>query len=372
MDSFGDSGTEIPFPSQTIYWGEGSHPASPPPAATQPEAYARPAGQEAELHGSHDPWPHDQEERGKAEAPGDAAGGTPDLMAHLDTVRRLLQRQPMGLITDIDGTLSHIITTPGAAKITPAIRQALGALSRRMTVVLVTGRDVAAARSIIGLTSVIYAGNHGAEWWEGGKVTVVPEAEPFVRRVHALARAAKGKKGIAPKSGLVVEDKGLSLAVHYRQAPDSEAARDGILEFLARAPEARDFPVREGKMVVEVLLPLEIDKGMALKWVVEDRGLRSALVLGDDTTDVDSFRMLAQLRRSSDLQGLSVAVLGIATPDDLLSVADYELADPGAVELFLTWLVEEVGRAPSSAGHPAARSAHLPADDQPGDDTDGE
>lgn len=97
-------------------------------------------------------------------------------------------------------------------------------------------------------------------------------------------------------------------------------------------------------MVIEVRLPIEANKGTALKRVVEQRGLRSALVLGDDLTDLDSFNMLAQLQEETALQGLAIAVLAASTPAELLAAADYALADAEVVEIFLSWLADEAGQ----------------------------
>ena len=260
-------------------------------------------------------------------------------MEHREEVRRLLRRPPTGLFVDIDGTIAALVATPDAVRLTPTVRRALAVLSRNLVVVVLTGRQVAPARALVGLDSITYVGNHGLEWWEDGITRTLPEAVPFIPQVHALAGALK--EGLASLSGLVIEDKESSLSVHYRLARDPEVARDAILEFLTKAPESRGLTLREGKLMVEVRLPIPVDKGTALRWVVERRALRSALVLGDDSTDLDAFQAVSRLREESDFVGVAVAVIGEDAPFQLVDLSDYHLLNTNSVESFLEWLSEQ-------------------------------
>src|SRR5690606_38430441 len=137
-----------------------------------------------------------------------------------------LRHPPYALFVDIDGTLARINPNPNAVAITSALRQALNTISRTMHVVALTGRDVAAARNIIGLNSITYVGNHGLEWWEKGSAYVVPEAQPYVRTMNEIARIAKRR--LQNVDGLLIEDKGPTLSFHYRAAIDQEASRRAI------------------------------------------------------------------------------------------------------------------------------------------------
>lgn len=340
-EEFDLEGIEIPFPHRTIYWGVDSHPRAEPGPYTR--GVSRTAVEDLESITQPEPWAMEAvDEAAVPEVDGAAARPAVNLMAHLDVVRHLLKSPPTGLFTDIDGTLARIAPSPKLAKITPAAREALGDLSRQMTVSVLTGRDVESARAFLGLTSVIYHGNHGIESWERGSTSVLPEAQASKRQIQRLFKSARSKLG--PKVGVLLEDKAVALAFHYRQASDPESAREAIMDFLAQSPDSKDLVVYEGKMVVEVHVPVTSNKGTSLKSVVEGKGLRSALVLGDDHTDVDSFKVLAQLRREGVLQGVCVAVLGSNTPPDLLGVADYTLADTESVEVFLMWLARELSR----------------------------
>ena len=268
-----------------------------------------------------------------------AAPGPPDLLDHLDAVRRLAGHRPMGLFVDVDGTIAPIAPTPEQATVSPAIRLALAALSREATVVALTGRDTASARRVVGVAEIAYAGNHGMEWWEDGTATVDPLVQPYVGRIHRLA--AHVASGLADEPGVLLEDKGPSLAVHYRLAADPAAVRERVLAVLGGPDGAGGLTLREGKMLIEVLPPVAVNKGTAIARTVERRALASVLVLGDDTTDVDAFEAVRGLRDGGVVEALAVAVSDDA-PEALLAAADYRLADPAAVETLLTWLVGEL------------------------------
>lgn len=265
--------------------------------------------------------------------------GLPDLLDNLDAVRRLTGHRPMGLFLDVDGTIAPIVPTPEQATVSPAVRRALAALAGELSVVVLTGRDTASARRVVGVEAIAYAGNHGMEWWEDGTATVEPLAEPYVGRIHRIA--VHLGSALAGEPGVLLEDKGPSLAIHYRLAADPAAVRERVLAVLGGPEGAGGLPVREGKMLIEVLPPVAVNKGTAIARTLERRHLASVLVLGDDTTDVDAFEAVRELRAAGAVEeALAVAVSGDA-PERLLAAADYRLADPAAVETLLTWLVGE-------------------------------
>ena len=262
----------------------------------------------------------------------------PDLLKHLEALQRLVPIRPMGLFVDIDGTIAPIIADPDAVTVSDEVRDALAALAAHITVVALTGRDVASARRFVGLDSVVYAGNHGTEWLEEGRTSVLPEVQSYVPSMHALAETAKRR--LSALEGLYIEDKGPTISLHYRGTDDPSAARDEIHAVLRQTGEAGGLAISEGKMVVEVRPPLPVNKGTGLTRMVRRRGLRSGLVLGDDTTDVDAFVAMRNLR---GFAGLTVAVLAPDAPAGLLAAADYALSGTEAAQALLVWLAGEVG-----------------------------
>ncbi|MDA0264094.1 MAG: trehalose-phosphatase [Chloroflexi bacterium] len=343
---FDREGIEIPFPHRTIYWGnqptaqtETAGASVDQPAPTLPDP-----GEDIILPA--DPWALEMETliREAEEAEGGGVRVPAPLMENLGEIRKMLKRSPIALFTSIDGTLAPIALAPRFARISPAVRQALSVLANRITVVILTERDVASARSLVGLPSVIYEASHGLEVWEKGTTTFATDVPAASRDLRRLARAAKSAlNGI---SGIVIEEKPFSVAVHYRQAIDRAGAREAVSSFFETSPYSAGLTRYEGSMVIEMQVSTEITKGTALRSIVEEHKIKSAIMLGDDITDVDGFKMLDLLRESEGLTGCNVAVMGRRrmAPPELLSSADYQLEDPEAVEVFLAWMAAEVGR----------------------------
>lgn len=256
----------------------------------------------------------------------------------VEAARSVLARRPSGLFADIDGTLSPIAPTPEAAAVPDAIKQALARLAERLDlVVAVTGRGVEDARRLVGLDQIGYVGNHGIERWEDGRVRVHPLAEPHVPRVRATLRALAAAIDLP---GLVFEDKGATASIHYRQAADPGAARTTLLRAIEqqRVPDLR---VTEGRMVLNLLPPLELDKGRAVAELVGEHGLRGAVFVGDDVTDLDAIRALHRLREAGRLSTLGIAVLSLEGPPELAREADASVAGVEGVGRLLEALADE-------------------------------
>jgi trehalose 6-phosphate phosphatase len=119
-----------------------------------------------------------------------------------------------------------------------------------------------------------------------------------------------------------LEDKGLTVALHWREAPDEQAARAELVSIAERAEEV-GLEARWGRKVLELRPPVEADKGTAVRALLKDRGLRRALYAGDDTTDLDAFRGLDGLEVA-----VRVAVASAEAPPGLREAADVVVASP--------------------------------------------
>ena len=204
-----------------------------------------------------------------------------------------------GLFLDVDGTLAPIVDDPAASAVPRSTRLELERLAARYALVAcVSGRSGERAREIVGVDGLTYVGEHGLE--------LDPEAEAWAPRIHAFAASA----------GWPAEDKPLSAAFHYRTAADPDAARR-FLEGVEAAARAEGFRTRWGRMVLEVLPPLETSKGTAVRRLLETNRLRRALYAGDDTTDLDGFAALDGLQVA-----VRVAVVSSEGPSDLGAGAD--------------------------------------------------
>jgi trehalose 6-phosphate phosphatase len=204
-----------------------------------------------------------------------------------------------GLFLDIDGVLAPIVPNPDDARVPEATREVLRSLAERYALVAcVTGRPSDAAREIVGVPGLVYVGEHGLE--------LEPEAADWAQRIHTFATHAPWE----------AEDKPLTAAFHYRTAADTSSAQ-AVLERVAAAARAEGFRTRWGRMVLEVLPPVEASKGTAVRRLLDRHDLRRGLYAGDDTTDLDGFRALDGL----DL-AVRVAIVSAEGPAELGELAD--------------------------------------------------
>ena len=199
---------------------------------------------------------------------------------------------------------------------------------------VVSGRGVGFLREVVGLGGVTYVGNHGLEVWGAGRLA--PEANAEVDR-GLLGEVRTGVEALGIRE-LYVEDKGMNVAVHYRNAPNPEEARGAVLNIMNSLIETRDLAMKEGKMVVEVGPKAEVNKGTAVDRLARRAGLTGAIVLGDDVTDCDAFDAVHDAGLGRDFRGAAVAVVDEETPNAVLLKADYRLEGRGEVEEFLRWM----------------------------------
>ena len=213
------------------------------------------------------------------------------------------------LFLDIDGVLAPIVARPEDARAPPETRAELERLADRYALVAaVTGRPSADARAIVGVETMTYVGEHGLE--------LDPDAERWASRIHDYA-------GGVPWSD--IEVKPLSAAFHYRTASDHARAREQ-LEPVAVAALDEGFRTRWGRMVLEVLPPVNASKGTAVRRLLERTGLRRALYAGDDTTDLDGFAALDGLETA-----VRIAVSSAEGPVELGERADLVVGSPAAL-----------------------------------------
>ena len=259
-------------------------------------------------------------------------------LTSIDPLLPVIRQRPLGLLSDIDGTLAPIVPRPEDARVPDATRALLRQLAAKgVKVALITGRRLSTARRTVGLDDVAYAAQYGLTVWLDGR----REAAPGLAEYEALTRQAEADLRFLSQTvpGVQVVNKEGLLAIHYRRA-ERPGAREAILEALARSQAAQRFQVLEGRMVVELRPPLRADKGTALEMLVGRLGLRGVICLGDDTMDIDMFAALRRLRA----QGLASAAIVAASEEaapEVGQAADYTVDGPEGVE----WLLTEMVRA---------------------------
>jgi trehalose 6-phosphate phosphatase len=209
------------------------------------------------------------------------------------------------VLLDVDGTLAPIVARPELAEVPEETRAELRRLaSRYRLVACVSGRTGADARRLVGVDRIFYVGVHGLE--------LAPEADAWRAPLRQFVAA----------DWPWVEDKGLTIAFHWREADDGEAARSALVGIAERA-QALGLEARWGRKVLELRPPVDADKGTAVRSLLAQHGLRRALYAGDDTTDLDAFRGLDGLEAA-----VRVALVSAESPPGLRESADIVLASP--------------------------------------------
>jgi trehalose 6-phosphate phosphatase len=238
-------------------------------------------------------------------------------------------RADWAFFLDIDGTLLDIEGHPDDVHVGRAELELVSSLDRASggALALVSGRPLAGIDELFHPLKLPIAGQHGAEWRDA-------RGRRHRHRfpVAALQRAALPVRQFAARNeGLVFEDKGASVALHYRLAPKLAAAAQAVVDEAAKASGGA-VEVQVGKMVFE-LKPAGCDKGRAIEEFMRDEPFagRTPVFLGDDVTDEYGFRVVNRL------QGHSIKIG--AGPTD----ARWRLQDPAAAKAWLAAWVAKCG-----------------------------
>lgn len=251
-------------------------------------------------------------------------------------VQPVVHASRLGVITDVDGTISPIVDDPAAAQVTPRNRELLAALAESLPLVaVISGRAAADVQARVGLPGLVYVGNHGLERWADGVVHLAPEAATYRPALEAAIAATAALE----QPGMQVEDKGATVSVHYRRTPDPAAARALLLPALEGITADHGLKLFAGRMVFELRPPIDVHKGTAFRQLVTEYALDAALYLGDDTTDIDALHMARTLREQAACYAVGLGVNSAGTPSDVLAAADVALDGVSGVESFFAWLL---------------------------------
>lgn len=249
------------------------------------------------------------------------------LLRHLEKASSLLSEGSLSLFLDYDGTLTGIAGRPEEAHLQARTVDALEALSKRFPLAVVSGRSLADIKAMVGIDSIVYAGNHGLEI-----------SSPYFSMTYDIGPGPRAAlEGLRPAlagleetfSGVLVEDKDLTLTVHYRLMDPGlfDEFKEALGRCAAAAASGGHVRLTHSRKAFELRANVGWDKGRAVQWLM-DRPLfkgKSPLYMGDDDTDVDAYRSISA-------KGISVNV-GRAVEE-----AGYFLMYQKEVEPFLKWL----------------------------------
>ena len=255
-----------------------------------------------------------------------------NLWKHSDKITDQLQKASAKvLMLDFDGTLTPIVKSPEAVKLSIEMKNLLRKLSQKqgLYLAIISGRSLKDLKKKVSLSNIIYSGNHGLE----GKILKEKYCFPISdKTLMALKIIRKQLNQIAGQyKGVFIEDKRLVLSFHYRMAgakiPEVKSAFKKVVK-----PYVQDklISILAGKMVFSIRPEVDWNKGNFARLVIDkiQKKIKAppvAIFIGDDTTDEDVFLTLKR--------GITIKVGG-----DEQSQAKYRLTDTDDVLRFLEWV----------------------------------
>lgn len=258
------------------------------------------------------------------------------LFDHLPEIKRSVEKRPVALFLDYDGTLTPIAPTPDQALLPVTAKNVLLKTIKMpgIRTAIVSGRALEDVRRLIGIKDLIYVGNHGFEI-RGAGLEFESLISPSYKQLLAGIKSEIDDT-LAGFSGVLMEDKGVTLSIHYRLSPvPSHGELVQMIEKILRPyVERKELCMTTGKMVIEIRPPIVWDKGKAVLWVMKRLQFISEaasilpICIGDDVTDEDTFFAVKDI-------GITVRV---GKTDK--TQASYFVENPEDVIIFLEYILK--------------------------------
>ncbi len=242
------------------------------------------------------------------------------LFDHIENIQNNLAGKSLLLCLDYVGTLSPIVATPDIAYLGADVQALLLQLKKVVRLAIVSGRQIEDIKGLVGIKDIIYVGNHGAEIWDGEKIAVSQHLSADKLLLNEFQIRLQNALCGLPQ--ILIEDKGATLSVHFRNLKIRELAAF-LIVFEETAKDFKDvFRITSGKKVFEVR-PKELwNKGDAINWMRKKIAPDDYIIyVGDDTTDEDAFGVIKST-------GMPISI-------GCMPEADYYLKSQGEIKAFL-------------------------------------
>ncbi|MHB8319249.1 MAG: trehalose-phosphatase [Acidimicrobiales bacterium] len=237
------------------------------------------------------------------------------------------------IFVDFDGTLAPIVKEPSTARPLPGASELLAILATRFAVVaVVSGREASVLAALLGETpGVVVEGLYGLEKIAtDGTITVDAALGEAVEKWRAVVRSVGSRASESAPEGVLVENKGLTLTLHFRNNPSAEA---WAVDLARNEADRFGLVVEPSRKAVELRPPVRVDKGTVVTRLVASSRCGAAAYFGDDLGDLPAFDALDQLE-GTGIKVARIAVVDGESPAQVADRADVVVDGPrGAVEL---------------------------------------
>jgi len=242
----------------------------------------------------------------------------PDALELWNDIRACIAASGVAVFLDYDGTLTPIAPRPELAILSPSMRSTLHLLAKHWPTTIVTGRSLEQIRRLVDVPGLTYAASHGFDIHGPGLRHQV--GRNARNAIHAAYIDVTRKVGDI--EGVLIENKTFSVAVHFRLVAPENTRR--VIDAVRSTGLQHRLRVTGGKQVIELRPDIDWDKGAAIRWLAGRHPGRIPLFIGDDLTDEDGFRAIADS---------GITILVAAEPRE--TAARFTLQGVDAVETFL-------------------------------------
>jgi trehalose 6-phosphate phosphatase len=242
------------------------------------------------------------------------------------------ERAAAGLILDFDGVLSPIVQDPATSELPAQAGESLARLVSSLGLVaIISGRPVDFLASQVRIPGIRLLGSYGMEQIQAdGSRRVDERAQEWVGKIPAAGQTLRA--ALTGLAGITVEQKSVSVAVHWRRAPDHDVAAEAVRRVVGEVATATGLRIEPGKLVEELRPPIAVDKGSAVTALLAGQSLKAVAYAGDDVGDLPA---LTAVRAAG---GYALVVdHGSETDPRLRELADQTF--PGT-DAFAAWLAE--------------------------------